>query len=213
MVAIEKDPELASLLRSMFKDLRNVEVHEADFLKYDIKDSEYKIFSNIPFNITSEIMRKIIYIKNPSKDAYLVMQEEAANRFHGYPHETEFSIFVKPWFGINVVRKFRRTDFMPIPAVDVVLLNVRRREEPWVSSDNTVNYRRFVKYGYEAWKKSLGKAYENIFTHEQWKRMSRDLGFPLDATPSQLTCEQWVSLFERFLRIVPPSKRLPLLKK
>jgi len=213
VIAIEKDVELANHLKAMFKDFRNVEVHEADFLKYDIKEAEYKIFSNIPFNITSEIMRKILYTRNPPIDSYLVMQEEAANKFYGHPYETEFSVLVKPWFDIIIVRKFRRTDFIPVPAVDVVLLNVRKREKPLVPSDNSMDYKRFVKHGYEAWKKSLRKAYENVFTYEQWKRMARELDFPMDATPTQITYEQWIGLFERFLKIVPPSKRHPLLKK
>ncbi len=170
------------------------------------------MFSNIPFNITSEIIRKLLYAKTPPIDSYLVMQEEAASKFSGTPKETEFSVLVKPWFVLTIIRKFRRTDFEPVPSVDVVLLNIKKRDKPLISRDNTANYRKFVKLGFEAWKKDLVTAYKRLFTYEQWKRLSRDLGFAKEVTSTQLTFEQWLGIFERFMKIVPDSKRVPFLK-
>jgi 23S rRNA (adenine-N6)-dimethyltransferase len=212
VIAIEKDSEFTALLRSRLNGLQNVEIHESDFLKYNIKERGYKVFSNIPFNITSDIVRKMLYKDNPPTDAYLVMQEEAAQKFAGIPRETEFSILMKPWFDARLVWKFRRTDFIPVPSVDVVLINITKRDMPLISSDNARIYHKFVKFGFGAWKKSLDKAYKHVFTYEQWKRMSKDLEFTIEVTPTQLTFEQWFGLFRCFMTIVPPSKRMSFLK-
>jgi 23S rRNA (adenine-N6)-dimethyltransferase len=212
VIAIEKDPTLVRNLKSRFSGVGNVEIQEGDFIRFEIRYDDYKVFSNIPFNITSDIVRKLINAKNPPSDAYLVLQEAAAGKFAGIPGETEFSVLAKPWFDITIVRRFLRTDFEPVPSVEVALLRIAKREQALVTKDNAATYRRFVKFGFEAWKKDLGKAYDKIFTYEQWKRISRELGFKMDVKPTQLTFTQWLGTFKRFLEIVPESKRVPFLK-
>ena len=206
VIVIEKDGNLVKKLRIKFRDNQNVTIHEADFLKYRIKDTEYKVFSNIPFNITSDIVRKILYGKNLPQEAYLVMQKEAAEKFSGEPAETQFSILAKPWFRFSIMRKFESTDFEPMPKVDVVLLHVQKRNKSLVSPGNAIVYQRFVKYGFGAWKRHLKAAYKRIFTYVQWKTLSRDLHFPLTATPTQLTFKQWLGLFDFFLKNVYKEK-------
>ncbi|NMD01282.1 MAG: methyltransferase domain-containing protein, partial [Bacteroidales bacterium] len=53
VTAIEMDTTLATRLRNKFRESDNVEIQEGDFLRYRIKERKYKIFSNIPFNITA----------------------------------------------------------------------------------------------------------------------------------------------------------------
>lgn len=210
VIVIEKDNNLAKKLRAQFEDIQNIEIHEADFLKYRIENTEYKIFSNIPFNITSDIMRKILHGGNPPHEAYLVMQREAAEKFSGEPVETQFSILSKPWFSFNIMRKFKPTDFVPIPKVDVVLLHIGKRSKPLVSPENATIYQKFVKHGFGAWKKHLKAAYKKTFTYVQWKRLSRDLHFPPTATPTQLTFEQWLGLFSFYLKNVYIKNKIHL---
>ena len=194
VVAVEKDAALAARLRSRFRDKGNVEIHDGDFLRYKIKEKKYKVFSNIPFNITAEVMK-----------------EEAAGKFSGSPAETEVSVLAKPWFEFRVLREFRRTDFEPIPSVDVVLLFIARREQPLVSLTNVESYRKFVQFGFEAWKKDLKTVYKHVFTYEQWKRLSKNLSFSLKATPTELRFEQWLGLFEYFIINVIDSKKAKVL--
>jgi 23S rRNA (adenine-N6)-dimethyltransferase len=202
VIAIEKDYHLYMKLQKKFERNDNVILYHDDFLKFEIKEATYKVFANIPFNITSAIMRKILYGKNPPKEAYLVMQKEAAEKFSGEPLETQFSILAKPWFSFEVIRKFQTTDFEPMPKVDVVLLHIEKRDRPLVSRENAIIYRRFVRHGFGAWRIHLKATYKRIFTYVQWKKLSRDLHFPLKATASQLNFEQWLKLFNFFLNDV-----------
>src|ERR1041384_1142746 len=57
VIAIEKDPELVRRLRERFRLLDNVEIVERDFLSYSFR-SAYKVFANIPYNRTAQIVRK-----------------------------------------------------------------------------------------------------------------------------------------------------------
>lgn len=213
VIAIEKDATLAIRLRDKFRESGNVEIREDDFLRYRIKERKYKIFSNIPFNITAEVVKAILFGENPPEEAYLVVQKEAAWKFTGNPTETEVSVLVKPWFTLEILREFRKTDFEPVPSVDAVLLYIAKREQPLVPSANARNYQKFVKFGFEAWKKDLKTAYKHVFTYEQWKQLSKNLSFPLKATPTELSFEQWLSLFEYFLASVIDLKKAEVLSK
>jgi 23S rRNA (adenine-N6)-dimethyltransferase len=207
IIAIEKDAFLAGELGRRFQDVANVEIIANDFMRYHIHHSKYKIFANIPYNITSDIVRKVLYTRPFPTEAYLVMQKEAAQKFSGCPCETQFSILAKPLFNIQIIRELRRTDFEPIPHVDSVLLRIEKRPSPLLQEEEISLYRSFVRYGFGRWKHSLKLIFKPVFTYPQWKRLSKDLYFPLDATPSQLTFTQWLGLFECFKQRVPIYKQ------
>lgn len=207
VVAIEKDPGLARGLCQRFQGVGNVQIIAGDFLRYHIPDREYKIFANIPYNLTAEIMRKILYTFPVPNEAYLILQREAAEKFSGSPRETQFSVLAKPMFEFRTLRELRRTDFEPVPNVDSVLLRIKKRQTALVRSEDTFLYRRFVEYGFGTWKHSLKLIFKPVFSYEQWKRLSKDLCFPLDVIPSRLTFEQWLGLFECFKEKVPGNKQ------
>jgi 23S rRNA (adenine-N6)-dimethyltransferase len=207
VIAIEKDPDFAQALCKRFQDIDNVQIIHSDFLRYSVPDREYKIFANIPYNVTADIVRKILHVPPAPSEAYLIVQKEAAQKFSGSPHETQFSILAKPLFDIRILRDLQRTDFEPVPAVDSVLLRIKKRETALVQKEDAFLYRRFVRYGFGTWKHSLKLTFKPIFTYEQWKHLSKDLHFPLDTIPSKLTFEQWLGLFECFKQRVPGNKQ------
>ena len=207
VIAIEKDPSLARQLCERFRNVGNVQIIAHDFLRYPIHEREYKIFANIPYNMTACIVRKILYLPPMPNEAFLIMQKEAAEKFSGKPSETQFSVMAKPWFELQIIRELRRTDFEPVPCVDSVLLHIKKRSSPLIRKEDVFLYRHFVCYGFSRWKRSLKLIFKPIFSYQQWKRLSNDLHFPLDATPSRLTFEQWLGLFEGFKQRVPSHKQ------
>lgn len=207
VVAIEKDPLLAQELCTRFQDVDNVQIIKGDFLRFRIPDQEYKVFANIPYNLTADIIRKILYAHPVPREAYIIVQKEAAQKFSGSPKETRFSILAKASFDIRIVCKLRRTDFIPAPNVDSVLLHIRKRCPPLVCEEDISLYHHFVRFGFGRWKKNLKLAFKPIFTYEQWKHLAKDFHFPMDAKPNELTFEQWMGLFECFKYRVSTEKR------
>src|SRR5579859_4121442 len=113
VIAIEKDPRLSALLRKKFAQRPNVTIHTSDFLDYSLPRKPYKIFANIPFNVTTAIVSKLTAVEYAPEDAHLIMQKEAADMFLGQPRASLRSILLKPWFEIGIVHRFQRKDFMP----------------------------------------------------------------------------------------------------
>ncbi len=213
VIAIEKDPELACRLRERFRALENVEIVQKDFLAYSFhtrfgngatfsavreQGSQHKLFANIPYNITARVLRKVIDERANLSAVYLILQKEAAERFCGFPRETLFSILVKPFFEFQILFRLRRTDFWPVPNVDSVLLSIRRRARPLLETRDVGPYRDFVHYGFGSWKPNLKLSFKNVFTYKQWKRLARGLQIPLNATPTELSFEQWLGLYYGF---------------
>ena len=198
IIAIEKDPELIRRLRERFYAHENVEIIEEDFLRLRIFEPNYKIFASIPYNITARVMRKILYERPVPTDAYLILQKEAARKISGRPRETLVSVFAKPFFEFRILAELKRSDFEPVPKVDSVLMHIRKRCMPLIESGDSALYREFVRYGFCGWKRHLRGAYKNVFTYKQWKRISRDLDFQLNATPGDLRFEQWLGLYDAF---------------
>ena len=199
---MEVDGALSQALRMRFLRDSRVTIVEADFLRFRLPDVPYKVLGNIPFNRTAAIVRRLVQADPPPQDAYLVVQREAAERFAGSPcaRETLSSLLLKPWWQIEIARRFRRTDFDPPPGVDVVALWLARRTRPLVDRYQAVDYRRFIQSCFGRDGRSIRRCLRPQFTRTQIHRLSRNLRFDPSGPPGGLTFEQWLALF-RFRRL------------
>lgn len=209
VIAIEADAGLYNELNAKLKQFPNVKIYNSDFLQYDLPNGQYKIFSNIPFNITADIIKKIVEAQNAPAHSYLIVQEEAAKKYAGQPYgkETLFSVLHKPWFSFNITHKFRRTDFNPIPKVDTVLLAIQKLEQSLIQSNQAAQYKDFVTYGFTSVRPNLKKGYKNVFGHIQFLKLADELKFAADAKPTDLNFEQWLGMFNYFLNGVEPRRQ------
>lgn len=198
VVAVEKDPPLATRLQRVYAASHNVTVHAADFLRYALPDTPYKVFSSIPFNVTTAIITKLTTAARPPDDAYLVVQREAAAKFLGWPRESLYAVLMKPWFEPSLVYRFHRTDFTPAPNVEVAMLRLRKRGPPLVSKRDRQFFRDFVVYGFSAWQPSLRMTLRSILSARQLALIGEHAGIDLDVTPSSVRFEEWLHLFHLF---------------
>jgi 23S rRNA (adenine-N6)-dimethyltransferase len=198
VIAIEKDPSLAERLCGDLSGTCNVVVFKGDFLQFPLPSTSYNVFANIPFNITSEIVTRLTGSANPPEEAFLVMQHEAAERFVGTRRESLPSILLKPWFELSITYRFKRTDFVPVPRVDIVLLRFNKRGPPLLSTSDVQHYRDFVVYGFTAWKPNIGEAYRRIFGRQELRFTAAALGLDLNQRPSAVSIDQWLGLYQHF---------------
>lgn len=191
VVAVEIDRRLAERLQVDFSGNSRVKIINSDWLSCRAPESDYKIFSNIPFNLTAEVVRKIVDSPRPPRESFLVTQKEAAAKFTGMPRSTQFSVSYQPWFEFKIRWNFRRSDFFPVPQAEAALLSITKREKPLV--ENKQKYFYFVQSGFNRIKK--------LFTYHQWRRLSRELKFSLPARPGALSFDQWLGIFKFYQTI------------
>jgi len=210
VMAVEIDKKLADNLRTIFQNFPNVEIVEADFLTWQLPKKAYKVFSNIPFNMTADIVNKLTEDKYPPEVAYLIMQDKAAFRFTGKPKDSQASILLKPWFDVWILANINRNEFSPVPKINAVLTEFRKRDQPMVKVESSRLFRDFVVYGFNQWQPTILDSFNNVFSPKQKKLIAKELMIQ-NAKPSDLTLEQWPKLFERFETFVP-SERKELVK-
>ena len=196
VIAIEKDQKLYNQLRLDFASQSNVTILNLDVLDYQFPTTPYKVFSNIPFNLTSDIVRHLSSQQNLANDIFLFAQKEAANQFCGLPKESLKSLLLKPVYLPSVTYRFRRTDFRPVPRVDVVLLRYEKRATPLVA--NIKEWRDFVVYVISQTQPNIAATLRRIVTSAQLSKLISRLGISPHSKPTDLTFDQWVGLYNFF---------------
>lgn len=210
VIAIEKDSKLYDRLSERFSNEDNIVLENADFLSKSLNFKNKKIFSNIPFNITADIVKKITQIDNCPLVSYVFVQQDAAKKYCGLPYgkkDTLASLLIKPWFTTEVIHHFKPDDFSPSPSVNVVLLQIQKRQKSLVKDEHVTLYRDFMSFAFSQWKPDVKKIFKNIFSYKQFKRLSRDLKFKHTDTLTELSFEQYLGLFNYFTVGVSKEKQ------
>lgn len=210
VIAIELDLNLYDELKKAIPDDK-VEFILGDFLRYDLPTNDsYKIFANIPFQITSQIISKITEHNNKPIDSYLILQKEAAMKYMGIPYqqsESLRSLLLKPHFDITVEHQFKRNDFKPVPSVDIVMIRMSSKHSELRNEEYAV-YQDFLAYLYDSPKNvTMKKALADLFSYTQIKRLSKDNGFKLDDNYTVIDYSQWINIFRYFLIGVSDEKK------
>lgn len=149
VTAVEIDKDLFTLLSSRLGKNNALEPICGNFLDFELPKEEYKVFSNIPFSITGEIIKKLLFSNNPPDACSLIVQKEAAEKFIVNQRKNSMlSILFFPWFEIKISYIFKRTDFKPIPSVDLCLLQISKRSIPLIPNEDLGKYRDFVVFKY-----------------------------------------------------------------
>lgn len=153
----EIDTSFFNQLKNKFEK-SNVKLVNKDFLDSKLPVAPYKVFSNIPFNITADIIRKLLLSDNSPIDTFLILQKEAALKFIGKPFDDKNSliaVLLYPWFESKIIYKFSHIDFHPKPNVEIILANFKKREVPLIEIKDKENYFDFVAYIFNQYKPKM----------------------------------------------------------
>lgn len=193
VTAIELDERNMMYLKKRFGGEKRCTLLSGDFLTMPLPKRNYKIFSNIPFFITSDILNKITQAKNPPTAAYLVMQKQAAMKYCGTPETTLKSLLLKPRFHMTIVHHFSQGDFSPRPGVEIVLLRICRRNTNELTAGEYALYHDFICYCFQ----NNQTFSERIFSYRQLKELRKRHGIS-NFQASALKYEEWILLFKCF---------------
>ena len=186
VIAIEYEPRTAAKLRDNMREYSNVEVTQADFIAMNLPKTSYKVFANIPFHLSSPILRKLTEAKDAPESIYLIVQKQFANKL--LPNHEGFSgqlgMQTGPLYETRILKRLRRTDYWPHPNVDTVLIALERRKVPLVPSEKMNAYRAFVE--------------QSFSTPKYFAKTARsEAGLPDGIRPSEMVLDDWVRLFQK----------------
>lgn len=207
VVVFEIDQEFVDILK-LIPDNKLI-VKNGNFLDFDLPKDKYKVFANIPFNKTSEIIKRLLFSNNPPTDTYLVVQKEAVERFAGKPFDNKNSLLsalFNPWFEFSIAHKFNRNDFKPMPNVDTVLLNIKLRSNSKVLDQDKEAYRDFVVFGFNQMTPNILEGLSKVINKNHITNLFNKLNIQTNLKPTELDKDVWINIFD-LLKYQKQNKR------
>jgi len=148
---IEIDPDLIVILKSKFNKNQKIKIINEDILNYQFTEKIDLIISNLPYNISSQILVKICLIENPPINLILMFQKEFAERLINKKLNSLNSL-VNCFYEINYNFNVSKNCFRPIPKIDSTVLSFKRRKKILLEK---IEINEFIKFK------------RNLFSHKR----------------------------------------------
>lgn len=205
VLAVELEARYVEHLRHRFRDRPNVVVFAADALAFPFPATPYKVFSNIPYRWTSAIVAKLTSGTSPSVDSWLVVQREAAERYLPGETSTMVAIQVYPWFDVTIEHEFRRSDFVPKPSVNSVLMRIRQRSEPFLPMEERERFEDMVAAMFSAWKPTVAEALRTMMPRQAFRCLDHGVVSGIQAKPGAVQPDAWLRIYRAAGEIGGPT--------
>jgi 16S rRNA (adenine1518-N6/adenine1519-N6)-dimethyltransferase len=179
VIAVELDDRLIPFLRNRFANQPHVSIVHADILKVDVgalmtKDEGrrtdigafsvfgrssfvgYKVIANLPYYLTSAVIRQLLESAPPPERLVLTVQREVAERMVAAPPEMSLlALGVQFYCTGQIVERIPAGAFYPAPKVDSAVVRLDRRPEPAVPGVTSEAFFRVAKAGFSQPRKQL----------------------------------------------------------
>ncbi|AQK60760.1 Ribosomal RNA small subunit methyltransferase chloroplastic [Zea mays] len=218
--AVEKDKHMATLVKDRFGSTEQLKVIEEDITKFHIRShflpfmkEKYgatkklaKVASNLPFNVSTEVVKLLLPMGDVFSVVVLMLQDETAVRLADAsiqsPEYRSINVFVD--FYSEPEYKFRvdRENFFPRPKVDgaVISFKLKNAEEyPPVSSPKS--FFSMVNSAFMGKRKMLRKSLQHICSSSEIEAALDNIGLPVTARPSDLILDDFVRLHNHLAKV------------
>jgi 16S rRNA (adenine1518-N6/adenine1519-N6)-dimethyltransferase len=160
VIAIEKDKRMVEILGERLKEERieNVEIVNEDVLKFlpSFKPKkDYKVVANIPYYLTSRLIRNLLEAKRKPKLIVLMVQKEVAQRICAKPPKMSLlAVSVQFYAKPEIISFVSKKCFWPVPKVDSAIIKISKIKEKEATSNEKLFFK-IVKAGFSQPRKQL----------------------------------------------------------
>jgi len=158
IIAVEKDKRMVEILKERLKEERieNVEIVNEDILKFlpsfKVRGC-YKVVANIPYYLTSRLIRNLLEIERKPKLIVLMIQKEVAQRICAKPPKMNLlAVSVQFYAKPKIVSFVSKNCFWPRPKVDSTIIKIEPKKEDLIDKDL---FFEIVKAGFSQPRKQL----------------------------------------------------------
>lgn len=220
VLAIETDKKVLSILKALGSGYPNLDILPSNILKLDSRSiydryktwskvkkgkTSYKLVSNLPYYITSAILKLFLETDLPPDVMVVMMQREVAERIVAEPGELSVLGISVQFFGKpEIIAQVPKTSFWPKPEVDSAIVRITPFKQHPYKIDNVRLFFRIVKAGFGEKRKQLhnslsgGLWLENDLVNETLT----EIGIDPAIRPQDLSLEEWSKIYHRFKELV-----------
>jgi len=208
VTAIEKDTRLKTFLDAEFAESANTRFIYEDVLKVSLsrfsEGGKMKLVSNLPYNISSQILIKLLDERELFSKIVVMLQKEVAQRISspkGRKSYGSLSVLLQSCFSVKVAFKVPRRAFYPVPEVDSVVVVLDPLEKPVFLVSTEKIFRTVARYAFSSRRKTIRNSLENFFERATVKRALLDSNIDEGRRAESLSVEEFARLADSFHRI------------
>ena len=154
LTLVEVDKDLIKILREKYVNLQNVEIINLDILKYNFKKDYDLVISNLPYNISSQVLVNLSSKEIVPNYMILMFQKEFAKRLLENKLNSLNSL-IKCIYDIKLSFNVSRNCFYPIPKVDSSVLTFKKKNKSLLSYNEIENFILFKRKLFSFKRKTL----------------------------------------------------------
>lgn len=207
VIAIEKDKKISEVLKEVVKDFKNIEIINEDILGWVCDTRQgYKVIANLPYYITSPVIRKFLELSIPPDLMVLMVQKEVAQRIAAKPpNMSVLSVAVQFYSQPKIIAKVSRTCFYPIPKVDSAIIKMVK-DDQYIKKIKGKEKRFFqlVKAGFSSKRKQLLGNIIRSFSipRELAEKIFNKVNLNNKIRAQELTVKQWIELLQEIKDVI-----------
>jgi 16S rRNA (adenine1518-N6/adenine1519-N6)-dimethyltransferase len=201
VVALELDSNLVPPLRAVLKPYPNVRVVQGDILKTDVSElihkKDYLVAANIPYYITSAIMRHLLESEPKPRRIVLTIQKEVAERVCAAPGDLSLlALSVQVYGKPSIASVIPASAFHPAPKVDSAILRVDIYPEPLIPRETLAAFFKLTKAGFSQKRKTLRNSLSSglHIKPQEAEALLKSAGIDPMRRAETLSIEEWKGL-------------------
>lgn len=217
VIAVEKDQALAArLFRELseektpsqtskhFSDdrqkfVKNVDVIPADILHFDfsILPENYKVVANIPYYLTSRLIRILLELKRKPDIIVFTIQKEVAERVIAKPPDMNIlALSVQAYGTPKIIADVPASCFNPRPKIDSAILKISNISEDFFAQHHIArkDFFAIVKAGFSSRRKVLTNNLRSFASKKELVQTLNSIGHLPTSRPQELSLEEWAHL-------------------
>ena len=202
LIAIEKDPLFAAAL----KNKPNVEVFEADILPFPLEEvvlgrlepgKKAKVIANLPYHITSPILKKLLPHETLFSSLTLMVQKEVALRItakRGSPDYSHLSLFTHFFSNPSFCFTVSPSCFFPQPKVDSAVVRLELKQPP-LPQEKWGAFFSLTRQAFQQRRKMVRASLKESYGQTCVLESLEECGLPSTTRPEELTLEEFLLFF------------------
>ena len=193
ITVVEKDNKLSDILKNNFD--HNIQVINADILSMPNKfyNQKYKIFGNLPYNISSQILSKWCLNEKFKFDKLILMfQKEVGERIIAKVNTKNYSriTILSNWkFNVNKICEINPGSFFPKPKIKSMLLEFTPKKS-YIKIKDPKNLEKLTKFFFSERRKMVKKKFKKLFY--DYKNFLKQIGINETCRPQNISIEKYL---------------------
>ena len=196
---VEIDRESVDYLTQQFPAL-NGKIISADFLRYDLNglfDGNFSVIGNFPYNISTQILFKVLEYKDQVNEVVGMFQKEVAVRIASKPGNKDYgilSVLLQAFYNIEYLFTVNESVFIPPPKVKSAVIRLLRNDVKNLDCDEKL-FVTVVKTAFNQRRKTLRNALSSIKFE-----MNDEINFLFTKRAEQLGVAEFVFITKNVIR-------------